>query len=88
MLHVLTLRRLRGAGMMAAGAAIAAVFGGGTAVFLWRSFANALSGAHFGDVMTTVIVAPLVGGVPALLGVVLAQMGWRRFRGSATHDAP
>jgi hypothetical protein len=32
------------------------------------------------SLMQTVVVGPIVGGVPALLGVVLARQGWRRLR--------
>ena len=75
------MNRLVGVGMIAAGAAIVVVFGGGLVLFLWTVVANLMRGAPQNmSRMQTVLVGPIVGGVPALLGVVLARQGWRRLR--------
>jgi hypothetical protein len=72
---------LVGVGMIAAGLAIAVVFGGGLVLFLWTDVANLMRGApHSMSLMQTVLVGPIVGGVPALLGLVLARRGWQRLR--------
>ena len=69
--------------MMLAGAVIAGVFGGGLALFLWVDTRTLMQGAtNATHLMTTVLIGPIVGLAPALLGVVLAQKGWRRLRRS------
>jgi hypothetical protein len=79
------IRRLLGILMMAAGLAITVVFGGGLAIFLWVDLARLADGSvNVGRLMSTLLVGPIVGGAPALLGLVLAQKGWRRWR-SATN---
>ncbi|HEX7948341.1 MAG TPA: hypothetical protein VF495_26990 [Phenylobacterium sp.] len=73
--------QLVGVAMIATGVAIAVVFGGGLVLFLWTDVANVMRGsAQNLSLMQTVVVGPIVGGVPALLGVVLARRGWRRLR--------
>lgn len=76
--------KLAGALMMAAGAAITVVFGGGLVLFLWLDIAALMRGApDVTRLMSTLLVGPIVGGAPALLGLVLARMGWRRWRALA-----
>lgn len=70
-----------GAIMMAVGLAIALVFGGGAIAILLQQFALVMQGRpQVAGLMETLLVAPIVGGAPALLGLVLARMGWRRIR--------
>jgi hypothetical protein len=65
--------------MMLFGAAITAVFGGGAIAVLVHQFALVMQGRpQVGGLMEALLVAPIVGGAPALLGLVLARMGWRR----------
>ena len=71
--------------MMAAGAAIALVFGGGLVAFLVTDIGDVIRGTpNVGRLMTTLLVGPIVGGAPALLGLVLVRMGWRRIRPPST----
>ena len=75
------MNRLVGVAMIAAGVAITLLFGGGLVLFLWMDVANLMRGSPQNlSLVQTVVVGPIVGGVPALLGVVLARQGWRRLR--------
>ena len=75
------MNQLVGVAMIAAGGAIAVVFGGGLVLFLWTDVAELMAGAPQSlSLMQTVLVGPIVGGVPALLGLVLAHRGWRWLR--------
>lgn len=66
--------------LMAAGLAIAVVFGGGLIAFLWVDLAKLADGTvDAGRLISTLLVGPIVGGAPALLGVVLVRKGWRRW---------
>lgn len=74
-------QKLLGALMLAAGAAIALVFGGGAIAILLHQFGLVMQGRpQVAGLMETLLVAPIVGGAPALLGLVLVRMGWRRIR--------
>jgi hypothetical protein len=67
--------------MMLFGAAITAVFGGGAIAILVHQFTLVMQGRpQVGGLMEALLVAPSVGGAPALLGLVLARKGWRRIR--------
>ena len=78
-------QQLLGALMVAAGAAITVVFGGGLVLFLWMDIADLMRGsADATRLMSTLLVGPIVGGAPALLGLVLVRKGWRRWRLPAT----
>ena len=68
---------------IAAGAVIAVVFAGGLAVVLWFEVSDLIAGTSNGArLMSTLLIGPMVGLAPALLGLALAQRGWRRLRGS------
>jgi hypothetical protein len=76
-----TADRFVGGLMMLIGAAIVLVFGGGAVAVLVNQFALVIQGRpQVGGLMEALLVAPIVGGAPALLGLVLARMGWRRVR--------
>lgn len=67
--------------MVLAGLAITTVFGGGAIAILAQQVALVVDGRpKVGALMEVLLVAPLVGGAPALLGLVLARNGWRRIR--------
>jgi hypothetical protein len=67
--------------MLVAGAAITLVFGGGSIAILLHEFGLVMEGRpQVGGLMEALLVVPIVGGAPALRGVVLARMGWRRIR--------
>lgn len=73
--------RLLGLLMIVAGAAIAVVFAGGLVVFAWVEVANLIAGsANPNRFLSVVLMGPIVGLAPALLGLVLARNGWRRLR--------
>jgi len=75
------LKFIAGVLMIVAGLAITAVFGGGAIAILAQQITLAVQGRpHVGGLMEALLVAPIVGGAPALLGLVLARMGWRRIR--------
>lgn len=77
------MNQLIGVAMMLAGAAITVMFGGGLVLFLWSDIQNLMRGSPQNmSLMQTVLVGPIVGGVPALLGLVLMRRGWRRLRPS------
>ena len=74
-------RKLFAVLMMAAGVTITVVFGGGLVLFLWMDIADLMRGsADATRLMSTLLVGPIVGGAPALLGLALVRMGWRRWR--------
>ena len=84
MIPALLLQRLTGAAMIAAGLAIAVVFGGGLIIYLWTEIAAMLRGAgRPAGMMSALLMGPIVGVAPALLGLVLVRMGWRRAAGAA-----
>lgn len=73
--------RIAGLLMIAAGIATFAAFGGGlVSVVAHQATALMQKRAEVGGLMTTLLVAPIVGVAPALLGLVLARNGWRRLR--------
>lgn len=73
--------------MIIAGAAIALVFAGGLLVFLWADAGALMRGtANTPRLMSMILVGPIVGLAPALLGLALARRGWRRFRGKLSPE--
>ena len=72
---------LIGGVMILFGGGIALLFGGGAIAILLHEFGLVVEGRpQVGGLMEALLVAPIVGGAPALLGLVLARMGWRRIR--------
>lgn len=73
--------RALGVGMILAGVAIFGMFGVGLAGVAVHQVSTLLDRhAEVGGLMTTLLVAPIIGFAPALLGLVLARNGWRRLR--------
>ncbi|WP_293682191.1 hypothetical protein [uncultured Phenylobacterium sp.] len=92
MIPVSLTQRLIGVAMITAGAAIAVVFGGGLLLFLWEEIAAGIRGSPRPmNLMSILLIGPLVGVAPALLGVALARRGWQRCRPQSLaepEDAP
>lgn len=76
--------RLTACVMIATGVVIALVFAGGATGLLVDQLVRLIDGrADLRALMEILLVAPLAGGAPALLGLVMARNGWRRLHPAA-----
>ncbi|MEW5685642.1 MAG: hypothetical protein AB1942_12045 [Pseudomonadota bacterium] len=77
-------RRYLGAGLMAVGALIAALCGSCGALFAGGALLGLANGDDAALVAMILGAAAILGGLPALAGVILFRLG-RRFRLSTPH---